>query len=229
METGAASVENSMKVPQKIKTRATLRPSHCTTRDVVSEGYKNAEGAHIYIHTYHLWLCFILTSPTTSAFSHLAAVQCGLPSLSSATHRASLYIHSQSYFSRLYFWPLPPIFPWRWYPQPTLTIAMLALTFLPPNQHCEIFLAYKLLKHILSSTFYHLYLFLIISHFHNISCPRVTLALQLLIPITNWTCWQNRYYTHFTDDDTEVERDEVTCISSDYKLTTKLQLGPIFY
>ena len=31
MQTGAAAVENSMEVPQKVGNRATLQPSNCTT------------------------------------------------------------------------------------------------------------------------------------------------------------------------------------------------------
>ena len=42
MQTGAATLENGMEVPQKIKNRPTLRPSNCTTR-YLSEGYKNAD------------------------------------------------------------------------------------------------------------------------------------------------------------------------------------------
>ena len=41
MQAGAATLENSMKVPQKIKNRTTLQPSNCTTR-YLSKGYKNA-------------------------------------------------------------------------------------------------------------------------------------------------------------------------------------------
>ena len=46
MQGGAATLENSVEVPQKTKNRATLRPSNCTTRHlstgymcVVSKGY----------------------------------------------------------------------------------------------------------------------------------------------------------------------------------------------
>ena len=41
MQTGAATLENSMEVPQKIKSRTTLRPSNCTTR-YLSKGYSYA-------------------------------------------------------------------------------------------------------------------------------------------------------------------------------------------
>ena len=41
MQTGAATLEKSMEVPQKIKNRTTLRPSNCTTR-YLSKGYKCA-------------------------------------------------------------------------------------------------------------------------------------------------------------------------------------------
>ena len=39
MQTGATTLENSMEVPQKVKNRATLWPSNCTTR-YLSKGYK---------------------------------------------------------------------------------------------------------------------------------------------------------------------------------------------
>ena len=42
MQTGAAALENSVEVPQKIKNKTTLRPSNCTTR-YLSKGYKNAD------------------------------------------------------------------------------------------------------------------------------------------------------------------------------------------
>ena len=38
MQTGTATLENSMEVPQKTKNRTTLRPSNCTTR-YLSRGY----------------------------------------------------------------------------------------------------------------------------------------------------------------------------------------------
>ena len=38
VQTGAATLENSMEAPQKIKKRTTLRPSNCTTR-YLSKGY----------------------------------------------------------------------------------------------------------------------------------------------------------------------------------------------
>ena len=42
MRTGVATLENSMEVPQKIKNRANLQPSNCTTRYLL-KGYKNAD------------------------------------------------------------------------------------------------------------------------------------------------------------------------------------------
>ena len=42
MQTGAASVENSMEVPQKIKNRTIVQPSNCTTR-YLSKGNKSAD------------------------------------------------------------------------------------------------------------------------------------------------------------------------------------------
>ena len=41
MRTGAATLENSMEVPQKIENRTILRPSNCTTRHL-SKGYRCA-------------------------------------------------------------------------------------------------------------------------------------------------------------------------------------------
>ena len=41
MQTDAATLENSMEVPQKIKTRTTLQPRNCTTR-YLSKGYRYA-------------------------------------------------------------------------------------------------------------------------------------------------------------------------------------------
>ena len=46
MQAGAATLENSMEVPQKTKSRTTLRPSNCTTR-YLSRGYKNADSKEI--------------------------------------------------------------------------------------------------------------------------------------------------------------------------------------
>ena len=42
MQTGAAALENSVEVPQKIKSRTTLKPSNSTTRDL-SKGYRSAD------------------------------------------------------------------------------------------------------------------------------------------------------------------------------------------
>ena len=52
MQTGVATVENSIEVPQKVKNRATPRPSNCTTR-YLSKGYKNADSkGHMYPNVY---------------------------------------------------------------------------------------------------------------------------------------------------------------------------------
>ena len=50
MQTGAVTLENSMAVPQKIKSETTLRLSNCTTR-YLSKGYRCAvlEG-HMHPH-----------------------------------------------------------------------------------------------------------------------------------------------------------------------------------
>ena len=52
MQAGAATLENSMEVPQKTKNRTTLRPSHCTTRHL-STGYRCAVSkGHVHPHVY---------------------------------------------------------------------------------------------------------------------------------------------------------------------------------
>ena len=48
MQIGAATLENSIEVPQKIKNRITLRPSNCTTRHL-STGYRCAVSKE-YMH-----------------------------------------------------------------------------------------------------------------------------------------------------------------------------------
>ena len=51
MQTGAATLENRMESLQKIKNRATLQPSNCTTR-YLSKGYKNADfKGHMHCNT----------------------------------------------------------------------------------------------------------------------------------------------------------------------------------
>ena len=52
MQAGAATLENSMEVSQKIKNRTTLGPSNCTTRDL-STIYKNAHSeGHMHPNVY---------------------------------------------------------------------------------------------------------------------------------------------------------------------------------
>ena len=52
MQAGAATLENSMEVPQKTKKRTTLRPSNCTTRHL-STGYRCAVSKeHMHHHVY---------------------------------------------------------------------------------------------------------------------------------------------------------------------------------
>ena len=48
MQTGAAALENSVEVPQKVKNKSTLRPSSCTTR-YFPKGYINADSKE-YMH-----------------------------------------------------------------------------------------------------------------------------------------------------------------------------------
>ena len=55
MQTGAATLENTMEVPQKTKNRTRLRPSNCTTRHL-SKGYgcavsKGQVHPHVYSST----------------------------------------------------------------------------------------------------------------------------------------------------------------------------------
>ena len=53
MQAGAATLENSMEVPQKTKNRTTLRPSNCATRYLLTEGYRCAIlKGHIYPNVY---------------------------------------------------------------------------------------------------------------------------------------------------------------------------------
>ena len=50
MQAGAATLENSMEVPQKTKNRTALQPSNCTTR-YFSKGYKFAVSKrHMHPH-----------------------------------------------------------------------------------------------------------------------------------------------------------------------------------
>ena len=52
MQAGAATLENSMEVPQKIKNRTTLRPNNYTTR-YLSKGYRYAVSKeHMHPHVY---------------------------------------------------------------------------------------------------------------------------------------------------------------------------------
>ena len=52
MQTGAATMENGMEVPQKIKNKITLQPSNCTTR-YLSKGYRYAVSkGHMHPNVY---------------------------------------------------------------------------------------------------------------------------------------------------------------------------------
>ena len=52
LQTGAATLENSMEVSQKTKNRITLRPSNCTTRHL-SKGYRCAVSkGHMHPNVY---------------------------------------------------------------------------------------------------------------------------------------------------------------------------------
>ena len=62
MQSGAATLENSMAVPQEIKSRTTLRPSNCTTR-YLSKGYKNADSkGHMHPNVYSIVHSIIVLS-----------------------------------------------------------------------------------------------------------------------------------------------------------------------
>ena len=52
MQTGAATLENSVELPHKVKYRATLRPSNRTTR-YLSKGYKSVDSkGHLHPNVY---------------------------------------------------------------------------------------------------------------------------------------------------------------------------------
>ena len=52
MQTGAATLENSMEVPQKVKNSATLQPSNYITR-YLSKGYKHSDSkGHLHPNVY---------------------------------------------------------------------------------------------------------------------------------------------------------------------------------
>ena len=52
MQTGAATLENNMGFPQKMKNGTTLLPSNCTTR-YLSKGYKNTDSkGHMHSNVY---------------------------------------------------------------------------------------------------------------------------------------------------------------------------------
>ena len=52
MQAGAATLENSMEGPQKVKNRTTLRPGNCTT-GYLAKGYKNSDSkGHMHPNVY---------------------------------------------------------------------------------------------------------------------------------------------------------------------------------
>ena len=52
MQAGAATLENSMEVPQKMKNRTTVPPSNCTTR-YLAKGYRCAlSKGHMHPNVY---------------------------------------------------------------------------------------------------------------------------------------------------------------------------------
>ena len=52
MQTGAAPLENSMEVPQKVENRTTLRPSDCTTRDLPQRYKCSKKKEHLHPNVY---------------------------------------------------------------------------------------------------------------------------------------------------------------------------------
>ena len=52
MQAGAATLENSMEVPQKTKSRTTLQPSSCTTRHLSTEYRCAVSKGHMHPHVY---------------------------------------------------------------------------------------------------------------------------------------------------------------------------------
>jgi len=49
MQTGAATIENNMEVPQKIKNRTTLQPSNHIT-GYLAKKYKNTNSKHLCVY-----------------------------------------------------------------------------------------------------------------------------------------------------------------------------------
>ena len=62
MQDGAATLENSVAFPQKVKNRATLQPNNCTT-GYLSKGYKHSDlKGHVHpdvhssnVHNSQIW------------------------------------------------------------------------------------------------------------------------------------------------------------------------------
>ena len=62
MQTGTATLENSMETPQKVKNRTSLRPSNFTTRYLLKE-YKNTnskEYMHLYVYSSIIYISQIV-------------------------------------------------------------------------------------------------------------------------------------------------------------------------
>ena len=52
MQTGVATLENSMEVPQKIKNRTTLQPSNCTSKYLSKEYRYAVSKGHMHPNVY---------------------------------------------------------------------------------------------------------------------------------------------------------------------------------
>ena len=55
MQTGAATLENNIEVPHKVKNRTNLRSSNCTTRyaSYISKEYKILSKGHMHLNFYN--------------------------------------------------------------------------------------------------------------------------------------------------------------------------------
>ena len=89
MQTGAATLQNSMKVPQKLKNRTTLRLSNCTTR-YLSKGYRCAVlKGHMHPHVY---------SSTINSSQSMERAQC--PSMDEWIKKM-WYVYTMEYYSAI--------------------------------------------------------------------------------------------------------------------------------
>ena len=89
MQNDAATLENSMEVPQKIKNRTTLRPSNCTTR-YLSKGYRYAVSkGHMHAHVY------------SSTINNSQSMERAQMSIVDEWIKRMWYIYSMEYYSAI--------------------------------------------------------------------------------------------------------------------------------